>query len=99
MRVSKRLDRRYQGLGIFLRKGIILVGLFSLVTCHFSPAFGGEYDALIDAQRQIIAQDSQSPVPEKGEPQHRRFLIVWSDLPFPTKNAIMLRVRASSSDG
>jgi len=57
MRVSKRSETRDQRRGVFLRKSIILIGLLSLVTCHWSPAFGGEYDALIDKQRQIIAQD------------------------------------------
>lgn len=53
MIVSKRSNTGNQRRKIFL----ILICFLSLVTGHWSLVFGGEYDAGIDEQRKIIAQD------------------------------------------
>ena len=56
MRDSKRAGSGERALRTFLRKGVVL-GLLSLVMAHGPAAFGGEYDAEIAQQQEIIAQD------------------------------------------
>jgi len=57
VKVSKKSEPGNQRQRVFLWKNIIIIGLLLLVTCHLPPAFGGEYDAWIEKQRNIIAQD------------------------------------------